>query len=338
TDQTDPPWEDLYRWLRLLPSNELETIKQQFEGDDNALGIPFDDANPLSNLNDDRQSALNIPNEFLPDESFISVRDQKGLAFEDSKGGYLPTGVHMMMPRESFQHMKAKKEGLIQFSSIDSRCQEERAFQLVKGFISEVQARDTSPWAPKIKSLVDFSSQSSEWKYTHGRFNRRYFAQGIYASGRVFEEKGLITVAVDVSGSIIMMPDMLETVFGVVDDLTRKYTVQLVCVDEQLFIPEKTNDQWTQSTKADKPYIYSRGDWKYIKTGSMRTTFFSPLFNDYMKRHREMLLVITDGQIYDLEKLKPYYPTLWIIPEEFRQRFTEPFGQVVSIDSNNCAA
>jgi predicted metal-dependent peptidase len=263
---------------------------------------------------------LNIPDEYRSDETYISLGDQKGMAFQDSKGRQLPTGVHMMMPQESLQQIRAKKEGIIRLASGDPRCLEERAFQQVRGIISEVQEQDTSPWTHKIRSAVDYASQSSDWKYTHGRFNRRYFAQGIYASGRVFEEKGRITVAVDVSGSVIMQPDMLEAVFGVVDDLTRKYIVHLVCIDEQLFIPEKTN----------RSYVYQRGDWRFIKTGSMGTTFFSPLFNDYMKQHREMLLVITDGQIFDLEKLEPYRPTLWIVPADQRHRFAVPFGQVVS--------
>ncbi len=137
-------------------------------------------------------------------------------------------------------------------------------------------------------------------------------------------------MAVDVSGSVITQPEMLETVFGVIDDLTRKYTVHLVCIDEQLFIPERSNERWVRSQNTDKSYIYSRGDWKYIKTGSMGTTFFSPLFNNYIIGHREMLLVITDGQIFDLEKLNPYRPTLWIVPDENSHCFTAPFGQTVS--------
>jgi len=329
TSQTDPPWESLYQWLLNQPKKKLQEIQSNFDPDNNPQSAALEEELKLDYLNNVMQNPLNMPDEYNADESVYSLCDMEGIAFKDTQGKHLPTGVHMMMPERLLQQVRAKKTSLIQFSSQDSRCLDERAFQKVNGMISEVQDQDTSAWSHKIKSLVDFSSQSSDWKYTHSRFNRRYFAQGIYAAGRVFEEKSRITVAVDVSASVITHPEVLEAVFGVVDDLTRKYTVHLVCIDEQLFIPEKSNDGWIQSGNTDQPYIYNRGDWKYIKTGSKGTTFFSPLFNDYMKQHREMLLVITDGQIFDLERLRPYPSTLWIIPEEISYQFTPPFGQMV---------
>ena len=50
-----------------------------------------------------------------------------------------------------------------------------------------------------------------------------------------------------------------------------------------------------------------------------------------MKGRREMLMVITDGYIYDLERLMPYTPTIWVISENRGEPFRPPFGRVVRI-------
>lgn len=332
--RSDPAWEALYHWLRDLPADELKSIRRSSEHRDAPANLPLSsEETTRAYLDDALQNPLNIPDAYRTPETYVTVGDQRGLAFMDTAGRQLPTGVHMMMSRESMQQLRAKKEGLIRFAAGDARCLEERTFQQIHGIISDVRKQETASWTRRIKSLVDHTSHTGNWKYTHGRFNRRYFAQGIYAAGRVFEDKHRLVVAVDVSGSVVMQPEMLESAFGVVDDLTRKYTVHLVCIDEQLFVPETSDRRVLRSKTADQSYTYKRGDWKQIKTGSMGTTFFSPLFNGYMRNRRETLLVITDGEIYDLDKLAPYQPTLWLVPESNRHRFTEPFGQVIAMPS-----
>ncbi len=119
------------------------------------------------------------------------------------------------------------------------RWPQERAYQDIRGIIERVREADIAPWRRQLKSVVDFSAQSNEWTYTYGRFNRRYFASGIYSPGRVFREQELITVAVDVSGSMVMTPSDIESAFGVIEELMGKYRVHLVCLDEDLFVPEK---------------------------------------------------------------------------------------------------
>jgi predicted metal-dependent peptidase len=170
-----------------------------------------------------------------------------------------------------------------------------------------------------IKSIADYSSQSNAWTYTYSRFNRRYFAGGIYAPGRTFQHRQNITVAVDVSGSMVMKPGDIEAAFGVVEDLLAKYSVHLLCMDEQVFIPELKDGRLVPSA-SHKPYLYRKGDWRFIRTGASGTTFFAPLFNDFMRHHRELLIVVTDGYIYDLERLKPHVPTLWVISEHAPNR------------------
>ncbi|MBF0398566.1 MAG: hypothetical protein HQK78_17455 [Desulfobacterales bacterium] len=220
---------------------------------------------------------------------------------------------------------------IIFFAEKDDECKEERAYQEITGIINKAQKTDNSSWKNLIKSIIDFSSQSNEWFYTYSKFNRRYFSNGIYTAGRAFKEKQFITVAIDVSGSMVMNPDEIEVAFGVIEDMTRKYKIHLVCLDEELFIPEKIDNTFYRSKNLKKGYIYKKGDWKFIKSGTGGTTFFAPLFNNYMKSHHEMLVVITDGYIYDLNILKKYTPTLWVISGNRTEPFYPPFGQVVSI-------
>ena len=73
-----------------------------------------------------------------------------------------------------------------------------------------------------------------------------------------------------------------------------------------------------------KPYEYKKGDWRYLKTGSSGTTYFSSLFNSYMENHTELLIVITDGYIYDIDRLKKYNNTLWLISEHRDEPFQAP--------------
>jgi hypothetical protein len=51
-----------------------------------------------------------------------------------------------------------------------------------------------------------------------------------------------------------------------------------------------------------------------------------------MKRHREALIVITDGQIYDLPMLTPYPRTLWLLPGSPDGTFHPPFGNVIHLE------
>jgi hypothetical protein len=51
-----------------------------------------------------------------------------------------------------------------------------------------------------------------------------------------------------------------------------------------------------------------------------------------MKGRKDMLIVITDGQIYDIEALMPYPRTLWLLPQSLPQGFHPPFGAVVYLE------
>ncbi len=328
TGVSDPAWEALYRWLKKQPRRSISEYLSSSEASPGANG-----RGPES-LSDSLNRAFNFDpliDGSPQDMNMIRFSDMKGLVFTDNIDSVIPTGVHLFHDRAERMNIDARKTNIISLADRDRECAEERAYQDIKGIIERIRETDTASWERQLKSIVDFSAQSNEWTYTYGRFNRRYFAEGIYSPGRVFKEQELITVAVDVSGSMVMTPSDIESAFGVIEQLMGKYRIHLLCLDEDLFVPEKRGNMIGASKKPGRPFVYHRGDWRYISTGSGRTTFFGPLFNRHMKGHREMLLVITDGFIYDLGKLKRYTPTIWVISESRQDPFHPPFGQAVKI-------
>lgn len=320
----DPAWEDVYRWLKGRPAPELKDF------DFSVTSPPPDGADAAARSGEEGAAAAEkAPDAAVSSPVFINDR---GLQFTDSEGSALSTGVHLFQNHDFRDILDAKRQSIMAFAERDLACREERIFQDIKGYIEKLRDVDITSWKNEIKSIVDYASQSDEWTYTYGRFNRRFYANGIYAPGRIFKNRQHITVAVDVSASMIMHPADIEAAFGVIETLMGKYIIHLVCIDENLFVPE-ISDRGITASQGTKPCIYRRGDWKHIRSGTSGTTFFSPLFNDYMKNHREMLIVITDGYIYDLDRLKKYSPSLWVISAGRKEDFSAPFGKVVRIAS-----
>ncbi len=325
TGVADPSWEEVFRWLKGRPKRSLGELAAgdtctpgpapgaAASGDD---GAPPDFSTLLAGE---------------PGISAISFGGMEGLAFVDGLDRIVPTGMHVCLDRAGFADLDARKSALLGMAGRDREFAQERAFQEIRGIIERTRGLDTSSWRRLLRCLVDYSARWDEWAYTYGRFSRRHFANGVYSPGRVFRHREAITVAVDVSGSMVMTPSDIEEAFGAIEELMGKYRVHLVCLDEDLFIPEKRGDALAASRAADRPFVYRRGDWKLIRTGSGGTTFFSPLFNRYMKGHRETLVVITDGHIYDLERLKRYHPTVWVITRGRQEPFHPPFGRSVKM-------
>lgn len=323
----DPAWEDVYHWLKKQPGDKLLDLI-----DAGADGMPSggDDAGIASALQDALRNPLQIPLENIPVQKF-SFGGTQGLAFTDRDEEVLPTGVHLFHGNRDLRALDAQRDRVISLASIDNECREERSCEEIRGIIQRAAPVDISSWKRQLRSIIDYSSQSGEWTYTYGRFNRRYFSGGVYSPGRVYKEQEIITVAVDVSASMVMKPGDIEAAFGVIEELLGKYRVHLVCIDEDLFIPVKKDGALAAGGERAAPYVYKAGDWKHLRTGSSGTTFFAPLFNDYMRGHRELLLVITDGEIYDLHLLRKYAPTVWVLPEDGRHAFQAPFGRTVKV-------
>lgn len=326
TAAKDPSWEDVYRWLKGQPDDMLlDLIDGGTDGQS-----PDGDTDFASSLQEALRNPLRIPLENIPAQKF-SFGDSQGLAFTDRDDEVLPTGVHLFHGNRDLRALEAQRDHVISLASRDDECREERSCEEIRGIIHRAAPVDISSWKRQLRSIIDYSSQSSEWTYTYGRFNRRYFSGGVYSPGRVYKEQEIITVAVDVSASMVMKPGDIEAAFGVIEELLGKYRVHLVCIDEDLFIPVKKDGTLTSSGDRTAPYIYRAGDWKHLRTGSSGTTFFAPLFNDHMRGHRELLLVITDGEVYDLHLLKKYAPTVWVLPDDREHRFQAPFGRTVRV-------
>lgn len=328
TGIADPTWEEVFYWLKEQPPEKLSELKftsTNEKGSSPGLKIK----SSIEELEDALKS-LDLSYNTAPDEKYARFKDMDGLFFETDSGDMVPTGVHVMKPRTDRNILESKINHFITTAKRDETCRGERIFQEINAIIEAPQKTDTS-WKDKLKSIVDLTAQSMEWEYSYNRFNKRYFSQGIYSPGRSFKQKEAVTVAVDLSGSMVMKPDNIESAFGIIEDLLTRFKIYLLCLDERVFIPEKQDNSFVKSSDAEKPYLYKKGDWKYIKSGSSGTTYFESLFNDYMKGHNELLIVITDGYIYDIDRLIKYKNTLWLISEDRDDKFTPPFGKVIKI-------
>ena len=306
----DITWENLYRWMvkkqdarqgRQVAEDEFQTVQLQRFGQNE---VPLEES---------AASSLN------------------GFSLNRTDGAFLPTGIHLIRQEEDQHAVQVIKHRVFHYSDHDNLCRDERFFHYLSGIIEKIQLPDRPFDRKMLKAFVENASLSDDWKYAAGRFDRRYFASGIYVPGRVYGKKMTVTIAVDVSGSMVVNPTNLEKAFGVVESLLGQYKVFLLCVDEEVFTPRKHDGKLRKSDTADTPYAYRKGDWRLIQSGSSGTTFFAPLFGQFMQGHREPLIVITDGDVYDLDRLQKYQNTLWVITGKREKPFTPPFGKAATM-------
>ena len=254
----------------------------------------------------------------------------EGMALMDQDGKALPAGTHLFGDPQASEQADAGAKRVLRFIRQGGECSGERALQDVSCLIEAPALVKAPAWRGDIQTILDYSRPKNQWEYSASRFNRRYFASGIYAPGRRYTHMPLITVVVDVSGSMASHPKEMEQAFGLIEGMVSDFRINLLCVDQDLFVPKKQGDVFTASI-SKRPYFYKKGDWRHIRSGSRGTTLFAPLFNAYLKGHKEALIVMTDGFIYDLQALKPYHPTIWAVPSKQEIRFQPPFGKVVSM-------
>ncbi|MBI9075054.1 MAG: hypothetical protein JEZ02_06545 [Desulfatibacillum sp.] len=302
-------WEEVYAWLNSR-SAFPDTSRREQEP-----GVPGLDENSWQAMGNRTGSPESV----------------EGLALMDQAGKALPTGVHLTGDSQVNEQADAGAKRIIRFILQGGECAGERAFQDVSSLINAPKKIKPPAWKREIRTIMDYTRPREQWEYACSRFNRRYFASGIYAPGRRYTYMPLITVVVDVSGSMAAHPEEMEQAFGVIEDLAPEFRINLLCIDQDLFVPEKHGDVF-KASKSKRPYFYKKGDWRHIRSGNRGTTLFAPLFNAYLKGHKEALIVMTDGFIYDLKALKPYGPTLWAISSKQAGRFQPPFGKVVCMD------
>ncbi|MFP4476026.1 MAG: DUF2201 family putative metallopeptidase [Desulfatibacillaceae bacterium] len=303
----DVPWEKLYAWLAERVRKAEETGEEpEFVDEAGADALPWQGTG-----NQDASPA-------------------EGLVFTNRQGKTLPTGVHLFSDSSANDQADAGRKRVLRFIRDTGQVQGERIATDLAALIREPAAARVS-WKSRIRGIVDRHSMSIRWDVSWSRLNRRYFDAGIYAPGRAYRQHPIVTVAVDVSGSMAAMPARLETAFGVVEELIGQYRVNLLCMDQDLFVPSRKGDDARPADQA-RPFFYQKGDWRRIKSGSRGATFFAPLFNRYMQGRREALVVMTDGYVYDLEYLSPHTPTIWVVPEERVRDFRPPFGIAVPME------
>lgn len=330
TSNSDPVWEDVYLWLR---EQERDNIRRwSFSTGEDSNGIPLTSEQFAINELSESLNSLDLTYNSSPEQHLTAFKNRDALVFEKPDGDTLPSGVHVMKNKSETDPSGNRLDHIIVMAEKDDTCRDERIFGEVSALIQSLKRTDTS-WQHRLRSIVDITSQSDEWEYTWHRFNKRYFSRGIYSPGRSFKDRDALTVAVDVSGSMVMKPGDIEAAFGIIEDLLGRFRVYLLCIDETVFIPEKSGGSFVRSRESSKPYEYKKGDWKYIRTGSSGTTYFEPLFTGFMKGHRELLIIITDGFIYDIDKLQKYHNTLWLISETRDESFIPPFGKAIRIES-----
>ncbi|ABW68924.1 vWA domain-containing protein [Desulfosudis oleivorans] len=309
TEIFDVTWEAVYLWLLARHQDRGER-----HGENRPAAGPLPGAEPWESGNRD-------PDKALPPE---------GIQFVDGNGAPLPTGIHLFSTENAHQQARAGAERILGFVRNHDECRGERLYSDLSRLIRQpVPARDLK-WKKTVRSIADRMCRTSRWDYSFARPNRRFFDAGIYAPGRYLKNRPLITIVVDVSGSMTAHPGELEAAFGAVEELTSDFQVNLLCIDQDLFVPRQHEAARPVNGESGH-YLYQKGDWRHIKTGSRGATFFAPLFNVYMKNRTGALVVITDGEIYDLNALAPYSPTLWVISGNRRQFFNPPFGSVMDI-------
>ncbi len=316
----DATWEEVYEWLE---ANQEEKITHVTDKSQNNYRIDSRFEVPDFSF---RQKPVN--DEIIAD----FFNDSDGVIFKSASDRELPAGVHFFREKTLDDTIDALKKRIISFAERDENSRAERLYQEISSLISRIRPAKIKNFNKVVKRFLNQVLCGDDWDFSARRFNRRYFGEGIYAPGRFYRRQPSLTVAVDVSGSMLAKPETIERAFGVIESLLGRYAVHLICIDEAVFVPQKSGDTFIASKETSDKYLYRRGDWRYIKTAANAATFFGPLFDTFMKDKKQPLIVITDGEVYDMDRLTPYRHTLWALPPECSKSMKPPFGRVVAID------
>ncbi|MDY0163963.1 DUF2201 family putative metallopeptidase [Desulfobotulus sp.] len=321
TGESDPSWERVYQWFGRRGPEALRVFSD-------AVRDMFRDLKKPPQKKAPHTGPCHVTDSSEPDAENPDLIPE-GLCLVDKKGKALPTGTHLFLGTLEKRQLQSQIRRIMDLAKDDPLTATDRVFEALSRMMESIEKLGPLPWERRLRSLLDRNTHSNEWLYTKSRFNRRYLPHGIYTSGRIFREKELLTVCVDVSSSMTTTPGEMARAFAVVESLLDRFRVNLLCVDEKVFIPRIRREKMEREEQWARPYFYKKGDWKHLETGNSGTTFFAPLFNAYMRNHKELLLVLTDGHIHDMGKLNPYPATLWLISSGRREAFHAPFGKAL---------
>ncbi len=313
----DPSWEDVYQWLIENPEEKIINTTESSDG-----GFNLDSRFQMPDFSPENKRSEIVPDFF---------NDHDGVTFRDDQENTLPAGVHLFREKSLDDAVFSMKKRVVSYAARDENASGERLYQDISAIINRKRPAKIKNFDKIVKRFLNQALCSEDWGFSARRFNRRYFGEGLYAPGRLYQQQPSLTVAIDVSGSMMIKPELIENAFGAIESLLNRYKVYLICIDEEVFVPRIENDVFVAAENKDR-YLYRRGDWKYIKTAGNAATFFAPLFEKFMSGQKEPLIVITDGEIYDMDRLIPYKDTLWAVPEGTETRIQPPFGKVAVIE------
>lgn len=182
-------------------------------------------------------------------------------------------------------------------------------------------------WTDHIEALFARTVGSSGYDYR--RLDRRLITRGIGAPGKSGKGCGTIVIAIDTSGSIYGVPQLLERFFaetsGILEELRPRRIVLMWC-DAQVQRIDDIEDA------ADLMTSYYKG-----AAGGGGTSFV-PVFKKIRKLDLDAppdcLLYLTDGDGSFPDKA-PDYPVIWGDISGRPEKY--PFGKVVEIPSDGTA-
>jgi predicted metal-dependent peptidase len=235
----------------------------------------------------------NIPDNYHGDVEYHDVDLEPGQKLMESKGKFIA--------KRAAENAERQKAG-----SVPGWAKE----------LIEAKEEYTNYLAELAKFIFDSAQGRDEFDYSH--VNKRAMARGELAMGPYRDSIGPVIAILDCSGS--MDNKTLGTALGSVRNLCRtanpEYLAVITC-DTEVHDVIKVSD----STKLDSFNLTGRGG-----------TLFQPAF-DWIRDQKIRpccVLYFTDLECFDTP-VKPRYPVLWMVPEQYYHHNTPGFGKKLKL-------
>ena len=185
-------------------------------------------------------------------------------------------------------------------------------------------------WTDHIEGL--FARKVHGHAYDFRRLDRRLIVRNIGAPGKSGHGCGTIVVAMDSSGSIYAVPDLIERFFGETAGIFEQLNPRRIIV---IWCDAEVQATFEIEDTADLMSCYYKGA---VGGGG---TYFKPPF-DWLEEHDiedvDAMVYLTDGDNADKPELAamdvPKYPVIWGCIAEGK---SFPFGDVVKVPDDGTA-
>jgi hypothetical protein len=196
TETPDPSWEAVYHWLKTRGPKELEAFNQ-------GLKSLFSSDHAARPSDDSHEKAPHMADSIPDPDADESGEAQDVFVFKTPDNQPLPTGAHTLAQDDTHRILSNNLLKAVSLSQRDDTALSDRLFSEINTLITRPRSVSMEPVIRKVKTVVHRFSQSRDWRPTYDRFNRRFFANGIYTPGRSYVNLKTLTVAVDVSASMV---------------------------------------------------------------------------------------------------------------------------------------